>query len=505
MAIAAMTACNSDDDFDVVPEAIVPSSIEFKFSDNLLRLIYTDDTGADVLPLIKGESLTLGYTMLPDTTTFRDVTWTTSNADVVSVDNNGKIVALSSGGAGYSMIQVAPEAIYSGSGINASLKVTVSDELVEAKKITISSSADELYAGNTLHLSASIAPTNATYKTVKWDVSDSNIATIDNKGVLTAKESSSTKTAVTVRATALDDSGVSDTKVIMVRQTVQPQSVTIDQSYSADNGYYCAINEKSVTLGYTPAPADCTTSLIEWTSSDETIATVDHGKVTFNQRGNFGEVTITATCPATGNSSSVKLNIPAGLIRELYHDQNNYSWYNSKQSGNGTESSHTWNDGYITITTYTQNATKQRADIKCWDKHTWLHVGNYPIFAIKMDDVKDKGAKSRNINIDAVGTSASGTQYKALANGNNKYLHDYKCSDGSHIFIYDFSSQSCGTGGLMPTNEVVDFTTMQVKYADMDGLTSQTQYNVYWVQTFKSLSDLKNYVKSEGLTYDIVK
>jgi len=123
-----------------------------------------------------------------------------------------------------------------------------------------------------------------------------------------------------------------------------------------------------------------------------------------------------------------------------------------------------------------------------------------------MDDVKDQGISSRNINFDAVGTSESGTQYKAIANGNNKYLHDYKCSDSSHVFIYDLSTQQCGTGGLMPANEYVKFNTLQLKYADMKTATSQLQYNIYWVQTFKSLDDVVKYITdTDNLSYEVIK
>ena len=314
------------------------------------------------------------------------------------------------------------------------------------------------------------------------------------------------RTPVTITATSLDGSNVYGSVEIVVMQIVQPQSITLDQKFAAP-GYYCAINEKSVEIPFTTVPAECTKSLIEWKSSDESIATVEGGVVKFNQTGNFGDFTITARCPETGQESSVKMSLPAGLIRETFHNPNQYSWYNAKQSGNGTASSHVWHDGYITITTYKQNATNQRADIRCWDAHTWFHIGNYPIFAFRMDDVKDlgHGITSRNINIDAVGKSASGADYKAIANGNNKYLHDYKCSDGSHVFIYDLATQACGTGGLMPTTETVDFTTLQIKHADMRTVDHQFQYNLYWVQTFKSMADLENYVKGEGLTWEVIK
>ena len=88
---------------------------------------------------------------------------------------------------------------------------------------------------------------------------------------------------------------------------------------------------------------------------------------------------------------------------------------------------------------------------------------------------------------------------------NNKWLHDYKCSDGSHVFIYDLQSQKWATGELLPTGSVAEFTTLQFKYADIKTLDHQVDYNVYWVQTFKNMDDLKKYIESEGLTYDVIK
>ena len=283
---------------------------------------------------------------------------------------------------------------------------------------------------------------------------------------------------------------------------VQPQRVTIDAAY---DGLDLAIASKALTLNYTTIPDDCTKSLIEWSSSDENIATVKDGVVTFNQTGNFGEFTITASCPETGQKSSVKMTLAAGLIRELYKDPNNLTWKDAGQSGNGSSTSTVWHDGYVTITTYNQNATNQRADIKGVTP-AWLHAGNYPIFAIKMDDVKDKYEEitSRNINFDAVGKGMlNGLDYKSIGGGNNKYSSNYLCSDGSRVFIYDLSTVACGTGGLLPTDQAVQFSVFQLKYADMRTIDHQVTYNIYWVQTFKTMDDLKKYLTEvDGVTFE---
>ena len=505
---AALTSCSKDDNrIPNVTPATCPSAIAMQVPAEYSKLIYTDNTGADVLPLIVGESVQLGYSLEPADATFDNVTWSTSDATVASV-TDGKVEALSEKGLGYSIVTVAPTGMFSGSGVLSTLKVKVAAHLQKASSITLSAESTEVYEGEQISLDYEIEPEAVTYRTLEWSSSDNSVATVDSKGVVTGVNTGGSNTKrVTITGTAMDGSGVSASIDITVKRIVQPQSITLDQTYSADNGYAFALNEQGATLNYTTVPAESTQSLIEWSSSDESIATVEGGYVKFI---GFGEVTITATCPETGNSSSVKLNIPCGLLRETFHNPNHYSVYNAKQSGNGTSSSHEWHDGYITITTYTQNATNQRADIRWWDTPATLHAGNYPIIAIKLDDVKDlygsEGVTARNLNFDVVGKSESGVDFKALGGGNNKYSGDLKCSDGSHVFIYDLATVAFGTGGIAPTNESISFNTFQLKYADIKTIDHQITYNLYWFQTFKTVDDVKKYVTEvDKLTYEVIK
>lgn len=503
----ALVACNEEDEFAKLPAANFPAAVEMVIPDAQNQLIYTDEVGAQVLPLIKGEKVTLGCIVTPDDATFKDVKWSSSNEAVATVDGDGNLTAVSGDGTGYAVIQVAPEACYSGSNIGKSLKVTVANTLLKATSLTLTSDSEELYAGETLQLRYTILPEEATYRTVKWSSSNEQVATVDKNGLVTGKVNNEIHAKVTITATTLDGSNVVATKQLTVNQIVQPQEVSIDQTFSVNNGHLIAIADKRLKLAYTTVPEDCTKSLIEWTSDNESIATVADGVVTINQEGQFGDVTITATCPETGKSSAIKLHVEEGLIRELFHDKDNYGWYNAKQSGNGTSSSHVWSYGKVTVTTYKQNATKQRGDFKCWNTPAWLHAGNYPIFAIRMDDVRDlyDEVTARNITFDASG-SCNGTNFSGGLDGNNnKWLHDYKCSDGSHVFIYDLTQQKWANGGLLPTNAVAKFNTLQFKYADIATLTRQVTYNVYWVQTFKNMDDLKKYIASENLTYEMIK
>lgn len=493
-------SCTDNESLSQAEAAIYASSVNLNLPAGKDVYLYTDATDSEVFPMIKGETLALNYQMLPDDVTFNEVDWASSNTEVATVDESGNVTAVA---AGTAIITVSPAVFYSGSGIYGVLKVAVSENLIPAETITLTASDNSVYVGESVTVNPSILPATATYKTVKFTSSDERIATVDNKGLVTGVSSNSIDGQnVTITATALDaNSTVSASVDISVIQVVQPQSVSLEQTFNKDN-YNWAIGDKTYAIAYTTVPALSTKSLLQWTSSDENVATVSNGVVTFNQTGVFGEVTITATCPETGNSSLVTINLAEGLIRELFHNPNNITWdLTAAHKKSGGSSS--WSYGKLLVTTYTVNATTQRGDFAKSDANLWLHAGNYPILAIRMTDVladySAEGVTARNISVDS--NTADGSYRGTFGGGNNKWITRYKCSDGSYVFIYDLKTQTFATGGLLPTNASVKFSTLQWKYADIKSIGHQVNYSVYWVQTFKTLSDLQAYVSSEGLTW----
>ena len=183
---AAFTACSKNDpDIPNLYAAQCPASIEFQLPDNLQQLLYVDEADATVLPLIKGETVKLAYSMQPADITFRQVQWSSSNPVVATVADDGTVTAVSGAGIGYSMISISPVGMFSGSGVISTLKVRVSDELIKTTSITVDLSSSEVYAGETVQAIATILPAEATYRTVKWSSSDESVAKVDINGVVT--------------------------------------------------------------------------------------------------------------------------------------------------------------------------------------------------------------------------------------------------------------------------------------------------------------------------------
>ena len=80
------------------------------------------------------------------------------------------------------------------------------------KSITLNKTSATLNSGKTLQLTATVAPSSADMKTVLWSSSNSNVAKVDSKGLVTAVGSGT----ATITATAEDRSGVKATCTITV-------------------------------------------------------------------------------------------------------------------------------------------------------------------------------------------------------------------------------------------------------------------------------------------------
>ena len=127
-----------------------------------------------------GETSTLEATIIPDNATNKNVTWTSENENIASVDN-GVVTAI---GEGETTITVATE----DGEKTAKCVVTVIEpgpEEIHVEKVELNLQDISLEIGETATLVAVITPNDATNKNVTWTSEDENIASVNN-GVVTA-------------------------------------------------------------------------------------------------------------------------------------------------------------------------------------------------------------------------------------------------------------------------------------------------------------------------------
>ncbi len=127
--------------------------------------------------LLVGDSINLVASISPQNATNKGVSWFSNNTDVATVNSNGVVTAKA---AGTATITVKT----SDSGKTATCKVTVTQPVTD---VSLNKTSTMLTVGQTETLTATINPNNATNKTVTWSSSDTNVASVDNNGVVTAK------------------------------------------------------------------------------------------------------------------------------------------------------------------------------------------------------------------------------------------------------------------------------------------------------------------------------
>ena len=163
--------------------------------------------------------------------------------------------------------------------------------------VTLNQSSASLLAGNTLQLTATVAPTNATNKGVSWTSSNTLRATVDSSGMVTALSAGSA--TITARTA---DGGYTATCALTITGTIAVSSVILNKTTAT-------VGVGSTTqLVATVLPTNATNKAVVWSSSDITKATVNatSGVVTGVATGS---ATITATTDDGGKTATCVVTV----------------------------------------------------------------------------------------------------------------------------------------------------------------------------------------------------
>ena len=243
----------------------------------LASSVTLDKTSVEVLI---GQTVHLSATVLPEATTDKTIRWSSSDDSVAMVDE-GTVTAHKVGQATIKATCGNKE---------ASCVVNVLPIMVE--EISFNKTSVSLKAGETVTLTATVKPDDATDKTVTWSTSDASVATV-NDGVVTAKKVGT----ATITAKAGDKSATCEITVVSTPVT----AVTLNKtSVSLKAG-------ETVTLTATVKPDDATDKTVTWGSSDESVAKVENGIVTAIGKGLS---TITAKAGDTSATCMVTVSVP---------------------------------------------------------------------------------------------------------------------------------------------------------------------------------------------------
>ncbi len=209
------------------------------------------------------------------------ITWSSSNKAIAKVSSSGIVTGVKPG-----------KAVITALASGVKLKATITVVPIAVKDISLDKEEADLEVGSTLNLKATITPANATYKTVTWTSSDPSVATVDTKGLVTAVGAGS------ATITAKSSNGL--TKTCTVTTYINETEVTLEAPGTMKIG-------GETDLVATVLPENATYKAVSFSSSDESILTVDeegHVKALKD-----GTATVTVTTNNLGKTSSADITV----------------------------------------------------------------------------------------------------------------------------------------------------------------------------------------------------
>lgn len=243
----------------------------------------------------ESERIQLVATVSPDyPTTDRGIVWTSSDPTVAEVDKFG-VVSFKK--PGYTSIKAT-----STDNIEASATCMINVR-IPVTGVTVDKTEAKMKVGETLRIIAEVSPANAANKNVTWSSTDTSVVTVSDTGLCTAKAGGSATIVVRTQ-----DGGFVATCMITVYQEVE--SIRLSKT-TARVGRGSTIRLRATVL-----PETATNKKVTWSSSDNTIATVNQdGEVTGLKIGD--PVIITATTVSGNKMATCKVTVTepvTGLI-----------------------------------------------------------------------------------------------------------------------------------------------------------------------------------------------
>ena len=192
------------------------------------------DVNIDNTTLEKGERKQLQVTISPQEASNHKISYTSSNPEIVTVDNEGYLHAIRSGSA---TITVKAEE----NEVQSQITITV-----YSKVTGISLDQKEIYmqVGDTFQINGNIEPEDADDKIIIYQSTNAEVATIQENGIITAKQEGET----TIIASSNENSSIqSNCKLTVVRQ-MDDSEIHFDASLRVNSLEISGINYNENTV-----------------------------------------------------------------------------------------------------------------------------------------------------------------------------------------------------------------------------------------------------------------
>lgn len=199
-----------------------------------------------------GERIELTATITPKTASDQNVTWTSEDASIATVNARGEVTGV---GGGTVVISCTSDE----SGHTDYAVITVEEPVT---KITLNETSYKLGIGKSFALEATVEGNRATNKQLKWKTSKKSVCTVSSKGKITGVKEG----YATITCYAADGSGAEATCEVHV--------ITQMQELEVEPTFITLVQGESSTVNAKVSPSNTTYKPL-WSSSDTSVAVVN--------------------------------------------------------------------------------------------------------------------------------------------------------------------------------------------------------------------------------------
>ncbi len=256
-------------------------------------------TGVTLTPssanLTVGETQQLTASVQPSNASNTNVSWSTSNSSIVTVNSSGLITAVSPGTATVTVTTAD-------GGFTDNCNVTVSPNTIAVTGVSINPSATGVTVGQTQQLIAIIQPANATNTSVTWSSNNTAIATVSSTGLVTGVAPGSaviTVTTVDGGHTATCNVTVQSNTVAVTGVDITPSSISLEAGETAQ-------------LIANVQPGNATNTNVSWASNNAAVAGVNSNGLV--NALSAGSAVITVTTADGGFTATCSVEVTAATI-----------------------------------------------------------------------------------------------------------------------------------------------------------------------------------------------
>jgi len=259
-------------------------------------IITNIELNTESVSLINGGSYQIEATISPSDATNKTLSYKSNDESIATVNELGIITGIK---AGETVITVSTT---DGSNISKVINVIVRQQI---SNVELNTESVSLINGGSYQIEATIIPSDATNKTLRYTSNDTSIATVSSTGLITGIAGGETIITVSTQ----DGSNISKSIDVIVR--AQIENVTLSETNVEIN-----VGE-SKTIKATITPTNAYLQTLLWNSEDDSIATVNNGVIT---GVNVGTTKVTAT---TQDGSNITKEINVKVVNSLL--TSNYS------------------------------------------------------------------------------------------------------------------------------------------------------------------------------------